>query len=81
MTTDDILKLAREHCTTHKDVGGVGAVPWRFSDYALIAFANAVRNIALEEVAGICNEYLDDPVLSGQGYATGCSAAIREMKS
>ena len=30
-----------------------------------------------EECARVAEEYLDDPYLSGHGYATGCAEAIR----
>lgn len=37
----------------------------------------AERAAEREQCARVAEEYLDDPFLSGHGYATGCAAAIR----
>ncbi len=65
MTRDEILKLASRRGFHHLD--SRGRQSFDFDDHGIIAFANAIRNAALEEAAGICDDYVD-------------AAAIREAK-
>jgi len=74
MTREDVLKLAEE-------VGAdcsVDSTVW-FNDNELIAFANAIRNAALEEAAGIVEggRFLHNDSLDAK-FGRCCAAAIRE---
>ena len=71
MKTEEILQLARSYPdlaqAMHHDI-----VP----ESVLIAFANAIRNAALEEAAGIAEDWDSDAADPRE-----VAAAIREAKS
>ena len=46
----------------------------------LLKFAALVHNAAIENAAYCAEDYLDDPFLSGHGYATNCFHLIMELK-
>lgn len=48
-----------------------------FEASQLFSFARAIEEKVREDCARIAEEYLDDPVLSGQGYATGLARVLR----
>lgn len=70
MTRDDIIRMAREQGLPETEVDGV----FRVNSDDLGRLLAAER----EACARVAEEYLDDPFLSGHGYATGCARAIRE---
>lgn len=73
MTRDDIIEAAR--------VGWIqGNATAPFPEKLLRKCIDAAVHMEREACATVAEEYLDDPVLSGQGYATGCARAIRERR-
>ena len=72
MTRDDIVQMAWD-CGILMRSQNNQEEPTKLEKFAALIEAR-VR----EECAIIAEEYLDDPYLSGHGYATGCARAIRE---
>lgn len=80
MTTDEIIKLARE-ADPFGERGNLYQVA-ALTPETLIRFATIIRNEALEEAAGVCIETGSTKGSCDAAFdiADACAAAIRAMK-
>lgn len=74
ITREEILKISQRTFGVRKRDSDSGWTICSIED--LEFFTEEISKIIQQHCAEVAYEYLDDPVLSGQGYATGCYNAI-----